>query len=278
MCKNGSGVVAIDDGGFSTGVVAKDCQEMFPSVKGLFGERTLTTAVGKYDFIVEYKGQKYVMGDLAKWDNAMPIQMHSRSKANLFFDLSVLVSVHQYGYLNSKIVVSVPIKLHNDEEKTNRINRLKGTHTIKVNGITKTFHISDVKVAPETASAYWIEQPKDKVRWIDLGSRTIGYSTTLNIDGVCRFIDTESGTFFGKGLEALDDKYDAKGLATFICGNLMKIFNENDKVYILGGGALDSVLVNGIKEYFPNSEVVKNPSMANAMGMYNLGRNAYGMA
>lgn len=274
------GVIAVDDGGSSTCIVKKDgLMEKFPSVKGYYGkERNLTNTQGKYDFIVEYKGDCYAAGSLAKYDCALPLQMNTKSKQHLFYDLSVLIAVHQYGYSDNHLVVSVPIRMHNPEEKNGRIERLKGKHTIKVNGYTKTFTISDVRIAPETASAYWINEPKGKSRWLDIGSRTCGYATTINEDGINRYIDTESGTFWGKGLEALDNQYDPKGLADFICGNLIKSWDKDDNVYLLGGGALDSALVDQIKTYFPNAQVMDNPQMSNALGMYQLGKIAYQMA
>jgi plasmid segregation protein ParM len=273
-----SGIIAIDDGGSSTCVVTKDRKEMFPSVKGLYGNRTLTDVSGKYDFVVNYKGEKYVMGTLAKYDCKYPLQMHTDSKQNLFFDLSILAAIHQFGYVNNFLVTSVPIAMHNENEKKGRIERLIGQHTLTVNGRTKTFHINDVKVTPETAIAFWINEPKGKSRYIDLGSRTIGFATTLHQDDVTRFIDTESGTFKGKGLEALSDDYDQKSLADYICGRLMSMWNERDNVYLLGGGALDSELTERIKKYFPKAVVLDNPQMSNVMGMYLIGRVAYDMA
>jgi len=63
-----SGLISVDDGGSSTCVVTRNGQERFPSVKGLYGNRTLTDVSGKYDYIVDYKGERYVMGALAKYD------------------------------------------------------------------------------------------------------------------------------------------------------------------------------------------------------------------
>ncbi len=278
MTKGVSGVIAVDDGGYSTCVITKNCAESFPSVKGLYGERNLTSATGKYDYIVDYKGEKYVMGTLAKYDCELPIQMHTDSKQNDFFDLSVLVAIHQFGYLSNYLITSVPIKMHNEKEKEGRILRLKGSHTITVNGVTKTFSINDVKVAPESAVAYWIAEPNGKNRFLDIGSRTIGFATTINEFGDVRFIDSESGTIFGKGLEALGESYNKKALADYVCGRLSKMWRPEDKVFVLGGGALDIELLEYISRYFPNMEVINNPHMANAIGMYNLGRFVYNIS
>ena len=273
-----SGVISIDNGGNSTCIVTQHTREKFPSVKGLYGNRTLTDVSGKHDYIVDYNEQRYIMGTLAKYDCKYPLQMHTETKQHLFFDLSTLVGIHQFGYSVNYLVTSVPISMHTDNEKYGIIERLVGEHTITVNGYRKTFTIMDVKVAPETAVAFWIKEPQGKNRYIDLGSRTIGYATTLLEEGVNRFIDTESGTFKGKGLEALNEDYDQQALADYICGRLMSMWNPKDNVSLLGGGALDSKLVDAIKGYFPKAEVLENPQMANALGMYLLGRVAYDMA
>ncbi len=272
------GVIAVDNGGHSTGVMTRDTIEVFPSVKGLYGERKVSSTVGKYDYVVEYKGKKYVMGTLAKYDCDLPLQMHTDTKQNLFFDLSILTSIHQFGFSNNYLITSVPIIMHDDAEKNGLIKRLRGEHSIIVNGYRKTFNIMDVKVAPETAVAFWVDEPYGKSRFIDLGSRTIGYATTLNEDGLTRFIDSESGTFKGKGLEALSTGYNQEGLADYICGRLTSRWSENDVVYLLGGGALDKELVKHISKYFPKAKVMTNPQLTNTLGMYLLGRKAYDMA
>lgn len=278
MSDNIHGVIAIDDGGSSTCVVTKNKFESFPSVKGEYGERHLTSANGKYDYIVEYRGEKYVMGMLAKYDCAMPMQMHTDSKQNYFFDLSVLVSIHQFGYMSNNVIVSAPIEMHTPEEKEGRKKRLEGSHTITVNGIRKTFAINRIEVAPEGAVAYWVNEPQGKNRFLDLGSRTVNYATTINEYGETRFIDTESGTMFGKGLEALDRRYNPKSLADYICGRLTKMWGENDKIYILGGGANDIELISNIGKYFNNIEIMDKSHMVNALGMYNLGRLVFDMS
>lgn len=273
-----SGVIAIDNGGNSTCIVSKDTQERFPSVKGYYGNNTLTEVSGKYDYIVDYKEEKYVMGTLAKYDCKYPLQMHTDTKQHLFFDLSTLVAIHQFGYSINYLVTSVPITMHKDDEKFGIIERLISDHTIIVNGKRKSFQIMDIKVAPETAVAFWINKPEGKNRFIDLGSRIIGYATTLYEDDINRFIYSESGTFKGNGLEALSDDYNQQALANYICGRLVSMWNGNDNVYLLGGGDLDTELVTHIIRYFPKAQVIKNPQMANAVGMYLLGRIAYNMA
>lgn len=271
------GLIVVDDGGHSTGVMTKNRQELFPSVKGSYGKRNLTSVTGEHDFIVEYKNEKYVMGTLAQYDNRYPMQMHTSSKQNDFYDLSVLVAIHQYGYLENYLIVPVPIDYHTEEEKNGRIHRLKDEHTLVVNGVSKKFEIADVKVTPETAVAYWIHEPEGKTRYLDLGSRTVGWATTINQNGIVRFIDTESGTFKSEGIDALGENYNPKALADYICGKLLATWNPDDTVSLLGGGALDSALVYYIQTYFNNAYVMDNPQMVNTLGMFNLGGTVYGV-
>lgn len=277
--ENSVGLVSFDNGGSSSCMITKSHRNIrFPSVKGYFGDRNLTEASGKYDYIVEYKDKKYICGTLAKYDSNLPLEMHTMSKQNDFFELSTLIGIHQYGFLTNYLVTCVPIKMFNDDEKSGIIRRLKKAHTLTVNGVTKTFTIKDVKIAPETAVAYWIKQPEGLSRYIDFGSRTLGYASVINEDGENRFLDTQSGTFFGKGLEALGESYDPEELATFIGGKLSKSWNPQDDVYLLGGGACDDKLVEHIREFFPRAQVLNNPVMSNAEGMYELGRIVYDMA
>lgn len=272
-----TGNIVVDDGGSNTVCVTKHRTEIFPSVKGIYGNRTLTQIKSKYDFIVEYEGETYVLGTLAAVDCDFPIRMFSKSKQHEFFDLSVLVSIHQYGFYDNRLIISVPVKMHTEEEKQGRIKRLLGNHTLKVNGITKSFLISDVKVSAESTTPYFINQPSDESHYIDIGSRTINFSKIINMNGDFRLIDTASGTFFDKGLESLGDAFNAKALGDYICGQLLAKWNPDSKVYLLGGGALNQELVDRIKTYFPNSEVMKNPLTANAEGMYILAGMAYGL-
>ena len=273
------GVIGIDNGGSSTCVVTRNTQDWFPSVKSLYGKRTLTTPKGKKDFVVEYKGETYIAGYLAKYDSSMPLQFHSQSKQNLFFDLSVLIAIHQYGYLDNYVVTTCPVDMHIDDEKNGTKHRLVGSHTIKVNGITKTFRISDLKVVPEGAASFWTLEVKGLSRFLDLGSRTINYVSILNDEETTRYLDTQSGTFFAKGTEALDENYNPKGLADFLAGRLFaKGWKETDEqIYLVGGGSLDSDFVEGIRVYFPNAKIIDDPIMSNASGSYILGRYGYKM-
>lgn len=270
-----SGVIAIDNGGNSTCIRTSNVNDWFPSARSAFGNRNIIETPSNKDFIVEYKGSKYVMGEIAEIDSRLKIVSNDKTKDNLYFELSVMVAIHRYGFSTNYLVVDVPINTHNADEKERVIKRLKGEHTITVNGNTRTFNIMDVTVSPETAVAFWVDKPKEKARFLDIGSRTVGYATTYNDGKVVRFIDTESGTFNDAGLSIISKDFNNEQFADFLFGELTSVWDKNDKIYLLGGGALDESLVNTLKERFPNLEVMKNPKMANAEGMYNLGCRIY---
>lgn len=277
MTAEKTGVFACDNGGHSTCVVTVKGFSQFPSVKGEYRDRTLVNKLGTHDYIVEFKGKKYMAGTLAQTESRFPMQMHTRSKQHLFYDLSVMISIHQYGFDKNFVITSVPISMHHDEEKEGIRKRLVGEWTLGVNGIEKTFTIEDVKVAPETVSAFWIHEPEGKTRYLDIGSRTLGFGTTVKEGTMMKYIDSESGTFMGKGLEATETT-NYEEFADYIGGKLLALWDENDTVYVLGGGAKNKQIVKHLKTYFKRLEVMEQPQLANAKGMYLLGRNVYGRA
>lgn len=269
-----AGVIAIDNGGFSTCIKTKTALTKFPSAKGKFHERNLSNALGKNEFIFELSGEKYFAGNLAE-QAYLPLQMHTDTKQHIFYDLSILAAIHMYGFDINYVVTCVPIKRHNQEEKEGIKDRLVGEWTFSINNERKTFRIDDVIIAPEGVSSFWNHMDQGMTHWVDWGSRTINYATVKNDGENMRFIDSQSGTFFGKGLEALEDLPNIESLADFVAGRLSAKWDKNNKVYHVGGGALNKQLIKQFSSYFPNSEVHPNPQTANVSGMYLLGRSVF---
>ena len=90
-----AGLIAIDDGGSTTCVMTKDRKEKYYSVKALYEEKSLATKPDSknHDFVVDYNGEKYICGTIAKLDSLLASGMQTTSKANWFYDLSILVSM-----------------------------------------------------------------------------------------------------------------------------------------------------------------------------------------
>ena len=277
MNQRKEGVIAIDNGGHSTGVVTSTLQKLFPSCKGEYTYRPLDSTHGQYDYIVEVNGSKYFAGTLAQYECEFPIQMHSESKQHIFYDLSILIACHQFGYQANHVITCVPIVMVTPEEKQGIAERLKRDWTVTINGETKVFRIADVKVSPETVSAFWVKKPEGTVRWVDWGSRTVGFGTTVNDGEAMKFINKDSGTFHGKGLEAINSS-DYNMLANFIAGRLLAKWKPTDKVIHVGGGAKNDKLIEAFNKHFPNSEIHEQPQLAVAKGLYIMGRGVYDLA
>lgn len=271
------GVIAIDNGGHSTGVVTSSLQKMFPSLKGEYSALNMEPTLGQYDYIIDLNGKRYLAGSLAKYECNFPLQMHTESKQNLFYDLSVLIACHQFGYTNNYVMTCVPIDFFTKDEKDGITNRLKGNWVLTVNGNTKSFSIVDVKVSPETVTAFWNKKPEGLVRWMDWGSRDLNYGTTINDGENMKFINRDSGTFHSKGLEATDIT-DYQMLADFVAGRLLAKWDKSDKIIHVGGGAKNQNIIECFSRHFPNSEVHEQPQMATAKGLYILGRQVYDLA
>src|SRR5690606_1171920 len=136
------------------------------------------------------------------------------------------------------------------------------------NGMEKTFTISKCEIAAEGASSYWSNSQMGLVRIVDLGSGTCNFATLL--DG--RFIDKDSGTLtFGMSTNKSNDLFAlSRGIAT----NVLKKWDKNDTVFVVGGVAEE--LKEKLKDYFPNTNILYpiykdrfvNPIYANAVAFY----------
>lgn len=271
------GLVAIDNGGYSVCVATKNGAFSFPSEKGFYKERNLESMHGNFDYVMEYGGEKYMMGTLAK-ESKFPLQMHTQTKANKFYDLSVYMALALVGYDVNKLIVSVPISQHNEEEKNDIVKRLLGEKEVILNGNKSKFYIEEVKIAPESVSAFWLNRPVGKVRWLDWGSRTIGYGTTIYEKNEMKFLDKESGTFEKFGIDAKKlEEIEETSLADYVGGMLTALWNKDDKVYHLGGGTHRLGVMKQMNNYFSNGEILPEADLVLVKGMYILGRGVMGI-
>jgi hypothetical protein len=271
------GLVAIDNGGYSTCVATKSGVFSFPSSKGLYKKRTLESTHGNFDYVLEFNGEKFLMGTLAS-ESKFPLQMHTLTKANNFYDLSVYMSLALVGYDINKIIVSVPISQHTEHEKTEIVHRLLGPKEVILNGKLFNFHINEVKIAPETVTAFWCDRPLGKTRWIDWGSRTIGYGTTIYEGKDLKFLDKESGTFEKFGIDAKRlEEVEEHSLADYVGGMLTALWDKEDQVFHIGGGVNRTGVMERMKTYFKNSEISDEADLVLVKGMYILGRGVMGI-
>lgn len=254
----------------------------FHSTLGESREINLQQIHGEDDMIFEYEGEKGFAGSLAMYESEFGGSILGETKAHRDTKIRTLIAIHRYSTIyNVKessfdIVLGQPISTHNHNEKEKLKNMLIGEHVITVNGIEKSFQINKIEIAAECASSYWSSNLNEGlVRIVDVGSGTVNYATIFEQ----RFIDKDSNTIsYGmntnksNSLPAL-----ARGIAT----ETLKKWNQNDKVYVIGGVA--EQIHPHIKEYFSNAEVLypifnqqyTNPTFANAIAFYYVAVNIY---
>jgi plasmid segregation protein ParM len=270
-------IMGIDPGNRRTKVVTPHGAYMFESSMGEYRERKLIERYGDDDMVFEYKGKKWFAGTIAQYECEFGGSRKGASKAHEEAKLRILLAIHRYSDdVENDIVVGQPITSHTEEEKKKIIEMLTGEeHRLAVdygNGfIEKRIVIRNVAVAAEGSSAILCQPEEEQVRIIDIGSGTINYATVLNM----RYIDRDSDTArFGMETNKTND---LEALARRICNTALDKWHENDKVLLIGGGAIP--LEKEIKKYFPNAKVLKprhkgtvlDPSFANAVAFYKIG-------
>lgn len=274
-----SGVICIDNGGSADKIKTLRTSKSYPSSKGIITHNfNLERTYMDNDFLVTVDGVSYGVGNLVE-ESSYPLKMFTDSKQNVYYDISILLACHQFGYDKNYVVNCVPVASHTKDEREGLSERLKKEWTVTVNGITKTFSIEEIKVVPEGATGYFVKRHEGKTRWVDIGSRTVNYATVIRDEKGIRFINNESNTFYGAGLEANNIPHGhyngGMQLANYLCGQLLAKWHKNDTVYLLGGGALNKGIVDGFKNYFPKSSVVDNPKKANLDGMWELSKEVF---
>jgi plasmid segregation protein ParM len=275
-------ILGLDAGNSSIKICGSFGLLKIPSAIGEARELNLKQQHGEDDIYFEHNGLKGFAGTLALYESEFCGSIMGDSKAHNDTLLRVLIGIHRYlttyklNYNRFKLVLGQPISKHTQEEKDTIKHMVKGSHTISVNGIEKTFYILDCQIAAEGASSYYSTLPYEGlVRILDVGSATINYATILHQ----KFIDKDSGTLpFGCNTNKSNDFYQ---MTRGIVSSVSKKWDKDDIVLVVGG-ASESVCSH-LKEYFPNANKLMpihnndyvNSIYANAIAFYNIGVSIY---
>lgn len=273
--------LGIDSGNYAVKICGEHGLMTFNSSIGEARQVNLQQVHGQDDMVFEYEGESGFAGSLAMFESEFGGSIMGSNKMHRDTKLRTLIGIHRYVSLYNlnetefDIVVGQPIINHTYEDKERMKVMLRGSHTIKVNGVEKTFNINRAEIAAECASAYWSNAKSGLVRIIDIGSGTVNYSTVL--DG--RFIDKDSGTLdFGMNTNKTTN---LNALSRGIVTHVLKKWKATDQVVIVGGIA--ETVQSNLKEYLPNIEVLYpifnqqyvSPIFANAIAFYLIGVNVY---
>lgn len=252
-------------------------------------ERNVEETFGNDDMEFEIGGIKGYAGTIAKYEDEFgSASIYGESKAHGDTKIRVLLAIDRYIDLHGmnvdrvSVVVGQPIKGHKEDEKNKIKDMLLGHHKIKVNGMTRTFVIDDIGIAPEGSSAFWCRPQEEPVRIIDIGSGTVNAATLSNY----RHVNNASDTF-NFGMETIKNKEDYKTVASGIIRNTTRLkWQKTDKIYICGGAA--EGISPHIIEHYPNAQLllpqltsgnevkILSPVFANAVGFYAIAKGAFG--
>jgi plasmid segregation protein ParM len=268
-------IVGVDGGNNEVKVAGPLGLDKFCAAIGEYQERNLENNHGD-GMVWEYNGRKGFAGTLALIESDFGGSIMGDSKAHDDAKIRVLLALHRYSNSTTyEIVVGQPISKHTPEEKAAIKKMLTGTHTLTVNGVTKTFTITKCEVAAEGGAAFLSNPVHGLHRIIDVGSATVNCATLLNL----RYVNRDSKTL-PFGFNTIRNK-DLNELARGIYSRMSKRWKKDDSVFLVGGIA--EMLLEPIREYFPNAQLLRpvlrneyhSPIYANAIGFYNIGRALY---
>jgi len=266
-----TGIIAIDNGGYNTKIFSETMEEPFvmPSQKGLGHSkgRQFQGALPEGSYDVEWNGKHYFFGLLMRDSRLMT--SYTNTKATPYFTLSALLGVALYGYDINNVITCVPYKRYTETEINAIKEELTGNHTLFINGEEYSFEIQDVLVvSEELIIPYGYEVSEGITRWINLGSRTIGYATSVysEADDWFDVDNNSSGTIEREGLDITKilstvdgGEIDFDDYVSGLANTLLPIFSEDDVVKIAGGGAKVDELIESIKKVFPHASAVEEP-------------------
>lgn len=285
------GIVCIDNGGYNTKVFTQhmDSPVIVSSKKGYghnndpFGSQTYPEGT----FKVKWKDKYYFFGLLLA-DTRRHMTSFTTTKSTDYFILSVLKETALYGYDSNYLVTTTPFSRYSVEEMDLIRDRLIGEHEITINNVEYKFKIEEALVVPETIIASYAKKPNGTHRWLDLGSRTVGFASTFGDDSQNYFKVNfeECDTIEKEGLDIRNvlDKSESelrvyvKEYIENIYNELSPYFDDHDRITAFGGGALVGFIVEELKARYPNLEVDEDPVTLQVRGMmeYALSPEGYG--
>lgn len=274
-------------------------------VMGMYGTDTYLTTIcewfpqdikekfGEDDMEFEIGGRRGFAGTIARYEDEFGEgAMYGDTKAHEDTKIRVLLAIYRYiekycpGTEKVSIVTGQPIVSHNDGEKSQIVEMLKGEHSFEVNGRRQKLEIVNVIVGIEGSSSFWgldTSSQRGKIRIIDVGSGTINCATIVN----GKHISRSSGTF-NYGTETMSNIGDVEVLSRGVLRSTTQLnWGRDDIIYVCGGVAED--IIPFIKARYPKARVLRpevkinegelrelEPKFANSVGYYELAKELLG--
>ncbi|NDI34689.1 ParM/StbA family protein [Chengkuizengella sediminis] len=262
--------VGADIGKFRTKIKWRGGTQSHLSCVSTFRELRGDVPLDNQNLIVEYKNQRFFVGDLAEREGQNYLNSPDWHKSNTVTLINLFAAFSRIPGTDFSIVVGNPFGINTLKEREVLKNMLIGTKHFKVNHKDYRITIHNVGVAPEGIAAYYSMPIHNDLNILDFGSSTIHAIAIRNR----RLTDKRSHTF-DFGFESLIDT-DFRSIMQGIKFKLEKKWNDFDERIMLIGGKAPEMDVY-VKEQYPNSNITihHNHHFANALGMYEMGRVAY---
>lgn len=274
-------VLAVDNGGWNIKILADYMDEPV----SILSHKGYGKDMGVFsNYPIPNDGQSYILEVDTKIIFTGQLIHNARGKMNPFVDdksadtfiYSTLLACALYGADYIDLVTTIPYNRYRETDDDEKIkNILLGTHTIKVNREVYTFTISNVLVTPEGMIAANFLKPEGLTRLLDLASRTVGFASTLYIDGQAIPIPDDSGTIEREGLN-FKEITSWEAYVSNIMYDLQRLWKTDDRVIAFGGGALVEDLITELRKYFPKLEVAEDPVFVQVRGMLAAGVEIFG--
>ncbi|CAM3526805.1 ParM/StbA family protein [Paenibacillus lupini] len=262
-------ILTIDGGGSTVKSYDGVQLRQFPATISYDWRQRNIESNGLYDFEWEYNGGKGFAGTLAQRESDCADSMKGDTKAHPEAVLRVLLALHQYCPDPApRIIVGQPIKTHTLGEKTAIKEMLQRKHDITVNGQRRIILVQRCEVAAEGVSAGLLVAGAGLTRVIDIGSGTVNFGTLIDR----QFNDLGSFTL-STGVETTRGGISALAHQIARAARAAK-WQSEEKVYLCGGGAL--AMLELLRPYFQNVEVIPDPVTANVRAFYMIARKVYG--
>ncbi len=281
--------VGIDVGRDRVKAVTAGRAMSFKSKVGEWRERRLTS---DGDYEVDVDGQKFFVADLAE-ESYFRREMVTESKVHQETQILFLTGLALVATPGERTMITtgLPVTQHTPDGKEALTGLLQGLHTMSVNGQRGTFVIERLGIVPEAGGAYWDAvlgpdgRPNNtwlasqRVRVVDIGSRTVNYCTVDQR----RYLDRDSGTLPYGVLELYNAETElgdiaCEQFARRIVADINKRWLEyqprRDAVLLTGGGAL--LLEKWLRPHFPLMQMADKPVFGNARGYWKMGVARWG--
>jgi len=121
--------------------------------------------------IVEYEGNKYVIGEKGNYSTDLMKSQHENTKLLI---LTTIGLSYPDRFIEANIITGLPIALYSSQKRQMKeMLQIDSSHQITINGQKKYIRFSNIEVFPESAGAFYSQNEYTDALIIDIGGLSI---------------------------------------------------------------------------------------------------------